>query len=85
MIKLQEAIIHQYRCIEKEQIFDVKDDITIFIGRNEAGKTTLLEALAKANYFDRSNENYSYSPLSISPDEKKESWKNRTRPRWLLL
>lgn len=52
MIRLISATIHKYKCIEQEQSFDVEKDITVLVGMNESGKTSILEALAKTNYFD---------------------------------
>lgn len=51
MIKLINAKIHKYKCIESEQEFDIDDSITVLVGMNESGKTSVLEALAKTNYF----------------------------------
>jgi len=48
---LKKVTIHKYKCIENEQVFDVQDDITVLVGMNESGKTSILEALAKTNYF----------------------------------
>lgn len=50
-MKLKNIKIHKYKCIESEQVFDVQDDITVLVGMNESGKTSILEALAKTNYF----------------------------------
>ena len=52
MIKLTKATIHKYKCIENAQSFDVEPDITVLVGMNESGKTSILEALAKVNYFE---------------------------------
>ena len=52
MIKLVKADIERYKCIEKEQSFNVEEDITVLVGMNESGKTSILEALAKTNYFE---------------------------------
>jgi len=52
MITLTKATIHKYKCIENAQSFDVEPDITVLVGMNESGKTSILEALAKVNYFD---------------------------------
>jgi len=52
MIKLTKATIHKYKCIEQEQSFNVEDKTTVLVGMNESGKTSILEALAKANYFE---------------------------------
>ena len=51
MICLKEVSIHKYKCFSEIQTFDVEKDITVLVGMNESGKTALLEALAKVNYF----------------------------------
>ncbi len=51
MIKLHEVTIHKYKCIESDQTFVVDDDVTVLVGMNESGKTSILEALGKTNYF----------------------------------
>lgn len=48
MIRLVKATINRYKCIEKEQSFDVEDNITVLVGMNESGKTSILESLSKA-------------------------------------
>ncbi|MCT7536519.1 AAA family ATPase [Aliarcobacter butzleri] len=55
MIKLKKVEIHKYKSIEKTQIFNVDDKITTLVGMNESGKTSILEALAKVNYFTDDN------------------------------
>ncbi len=50
-MKLKKATIHKYKSFENDQEFDVQDDVTIFVGMNESGKTSILEAIAKTNYF----------------------------------
>jgi predicted ATP-dependent endonuclease of OLD family len=50
-MKLNKVTIHKYKCIESEQSFEIGENITIFVGMNESGKTSVLEALAKSNYF----------------------------------
>ena len=52
MITLTKATIHKYKCIENAQSFDIEPDITVLVGMNESGKTSILEALAKVNYFE---------------------------------
>ncbi|MBU1143183.1 MAG: AAA family ATPase [Firmicutes bacterium] len=49
---LKKVEIHEYKSIDQPQVFDVEDDITTFVGMNESGKTSILEAIAKSNYFD---------------------------------
>lgn len=48
---LKKATIHKYKCVEKEQSFLIEDDVTVLVGMNESGKTSILEVLAKTNYF----------------------------------
>jgi len=50
-ITLTSVEIHKYKCIEKPQRFDVDDRITVLVGKNESGKTAVLQAIAKTNYF----------------------------------
>jgi len=52
MIKLSKATIEKYKCIESAQSFEVESDVTVLVGMNESGKTAVLEALAKTNYFN---------------------------------
>lgn len=52
MITLQRVRIYKYKCIETEQSFEVDPKVTTLIGKNESGKTTILEAIAKSNYFE---------------------------------
>lgn len=52
MIALKTATIHKYKSIETEQSIDLNPDITVLVGLNESGKTSILEALAKSNYFE---------------------------------
>lgn len=52
MIKLKKVLIKNYKSINSEQTFEVEDDITTIVGMNESGKTAILEAIAKTNYFD---------------------------------
>lgn len=50
-MKLTKVDIHKFKCFESEQSFDVEKDVTVLVGMNESGKTSLLEAVAKTNYF----------------------------------
>lgn len=52
MITLKQATVHKYKSIESDQTFDIESDVTVLVGMNESGKTSLLEALAKSNYFE---------------------------------
>lgn len=49
---LKKVIIHKYKSFLTEQTYEVESQITRIVGKNESGKSALLEALAKANYFE---------------------------------
>ena len=48
---LKEVIIHKYKSIEQDQKIPLEKDVTILVGMNEAGKTAVLESIAKTKYF----------------------------------
>ncbi len=49
---LKRVTIHKYKSFLTEQTYEVEGQITRIVGKNESGKTALLEALAKSNYFE---------------------------------
>lgn len=51
-MKLIKVTIHKYKSFLTEQSYEVESHITRIVGKNESGKTALLEALAKSNYFE---------------------------------
>jgi len=51
-MKLTRVTIHKYKSFLTEQTYEVESRITRIVGKNESGKTALLEALAKSNYFE---------------------------------
>lgn len=85
MTKLKNVIIHKYKSIETDQSFDVEDDMTVLVGMNESGKTSILEALAKSNYFEN-DEDFKFELISDYPrKEKKKSDKSGETPTALTL
>lgn len=66
MIKLEKVEIYKYKSIESTQSFDVGDKITILVGMNESGKTNILEALAKVNYF-KDDESFKFNKIHDYP------------------
>ena len=50
-MKLSKVRIKNYKCIHDSTEFDI-DDITCLVGKNESGKTAILEALNKFNPFE---------------------------------
>ena len=67
MIKLEKVIIHAYKCIGEGESLEVGKDMTVLMGKNEAGKTSVLEAMAKANYYDGQDEKFCYSEVYDYP------------------
>lgn len=70
-MKLKSVRIHKYKCIEIEQNFNVEDDITILVGMNESGKTSVLESLAKSNYF-QTDPKFKYNATHDYPRKEKK-------------
>jgi predicted ATP-dependent endonuclease of OLD family len=49
---LKKVNINKYKSYITPQSFEVENGITRIVGKNESGKTAILEALAKFNYFE---------------------------------
>ena len=71
MITLKSVTISKYKSIETTQTFSIEDDITTLVGKNEAGKTAILEALAKSNYFD-DDPKFVFDPTHDYPRKEKK-------------
>ncbi len=71
MIKLVKTTIHHYRCLAADVSLNVMPDITALIGKNEAGKTSVLKALAKANGLHIENTDNVFDPEKDFPKRKK--------------
>lgn len=52
-MKLIAAALRRYRSIEDAGSFDVEGDVTCLVGKNESGKTAVLQALYKSHPVDR--------------------------------
>lgn len=72
IMKLNKVTIHKYKCIETEQQFVVEDDISILVGMNESGKTSVLEAIAKSNYFQK-DEAFKFKTTHDYPRKEKKT------------
>ncbi len=53
---LKKVSIHKYKSFLTEQSYEVEPQITRIVGKNESGKTALLEALAKSIFFEDNTE-----------------------------
>ena len=72
MIKLTKATIHKYKSIENSQDFMVEPDVTVLVGMNESGKTSILEALAKFNPFD-ADQKFKFNTTHDYPRKQKKT------------
>lgn len=70
-MKLINATIHKYKSIESDQEFKVEDDITVLVGMNESGKTSVLEAIAKTKYF-QNDKKFKFSMTHDYPRREKK-------------
>ena len=81
MINLKKATLHKYKCIENDQSFEVDKDITVLVGMNESGKTAILEALAKTNYFEEDKKFIFNTTHDYPRREKKKMEKREERAK----
>lgn len=71
-MKLVNVTVHKYKCIESDQNFNVENDTTVLVGMNESGKTSVLEAMAKTNYFE-DDEKFKFNTTHDYPRKEKKS------------
>lgn len=69
-INFKGATIHRYRCLADDQSIDLKSNITAIIGENEAGKTSVLQALAKAGCYGTEMGKLKYDARDDYPKRK---------------
>lgn len=63
---LKHVEVMQYKSFLTKQEFDVENGITVLVGKNESGKTAILETLAKYNYFEK-DDKFAFSDTSDYP------------------
>ena len=80
MIRLSGVVIHNYKCIENDQSFDVEPDVTVLVGMNESGKTTALEAIAKCHYFDEGDPEFKFEALKDYPRARYNKYRRGDEP-----
>lgn len=79
-MKLKKVTIHKYKSFETDQTFEVQDDVTILVGMNESGKTSILESVAKTNYF-QNDKKFTFNKTHDYPRrEKKKMDKSGVMP-----
>ena len=74
---LKRVTMHKYKSFLAEQTYMVEDHITRIVGKNESGKTALLEALAKSNYFE-SNPDFQFNKDLDYPRSELTKVRNET-------
>lgn len=71
-MKLTNVTIKKYKSIETDQEFTIENDVTVLVGMNESGKTSVLEALAKTHYF-QPDDNFKFTTTHDYPRREKKS------------
>ena len=72
-MKLTNVTIYKYKSYDQQQSFPIDDDITIIVGKNESGKTAILEAIAKTNYFSDDSD-FEFNPTHDYPRKEKKKY-----------
>lgn len=72
-MKLTNVTIHKYKSYDQRQSFPIDNDITIIVGKNESGKTAILEAIAKTNYFSDDGD-FKFNPTHDYPRKEKKKY-----------
>ena len=73
MITLKHISINKYKCFETVQEFEIDDKVTVLVGKNESGKTAVLEAIAKTNYFS-DDPTFSFESVLDYPRKEKKKY-----------
>lgn len=71
MIRLKKAVLYPYRCLETMQEMELSENIIALVGRNEAGKTSVLELMAKSNYYDSKADGFLFDEQLDYPRRKR--------------
>src|SRR5579872_3716139 len=59
-MRLKAAQITNFRCVEDSDKFSI-GDVTCLVGKNESGKTSILQALERLNPYDEALKSYDKS------------------------
>ncbi len=84
MIKLKKIEILKYKSFTTSQIVEIEDDLTVLVGMNESGKTSVLECLAKTNYFEVDSKFKFNQTLDYPRKEKKAIDKSGQDPTAII-
>lgn len=84
MIKLKNIEILKYKSFTTPQSIKIEEDITVLVGMNESGKTSILECLAKTNYFDDDEKFKFNETLDYPRKELKSINKSDEKPKAIV-
>lgn len=73
-MKLTEVKIEKYKSFETAQSFYADPKVTILVGKNESGKTAVLESIAKTNYFS-DDKSFMFDPTYDYPRKERSKYK----------
>lgn len=60
-MKLTKVTVHKYKSFLTEQTVDIEPDVTRIVGKNESGKSALLEAIAKTRYYNQNDVTFKFN------------------------
>lgn len=72
-IILTKVELDKYKSYETAQSFDVDQQVTVLVGKNESGKTAVLEAIAKTNHFQK-DKKFTFSVVHDYPRREKKKY-----------
>jgi predicted ATP-dependent endonuclease of OLD family len=76
-MKLVNVTILKYKSFLQKQEMKIEPFATCIVGKNESGKSAILECLAKVNYFDEADERFKFNETFDYP---KNEWKTTAEP-----
>lgn len=83
-MRLKKVTVQRFRNIVDPQTIRIEDDVTVLVGKNESGKTTILEALHRLNPANRRDLKFDlvteYPRWRLSPDRRKDAALNKFVP-----
>ena len=83
-MRLKQVTVQRFRNVVEPQTIDVEDDVTVLVGKNESGKTTILEALHHLNPANRRDLKFDlvteYPRWRLSPDRRKQGNLENVKP-----
>ena len=57
-MRLRTVRVKNFKCVQDSTEFKIDDQVTYLVGKNESGKTTLLQAIAKINPVDQGDADF---------------------------